>query len=63
MNLRLDPALKADFMAAAESDNLPAAEVLRSLMRDYVEEMRKRRFIAEARRQSRSSRTRLIKLR
>jgi len=52
LNLRLDAALKADFMAAAEAENQPAAEVLRSLMRGYVEEQRKRRFAAEARRQS-----------
>ena len=52
LNLRLDSTLKADFMAAAESEGLPAAEVLRNLMRGYVEETRKRRFASEARRQS-----------
>jgi hypothetical protein len=51
-NLRIDAELKAEFAAAVEAENRPAAEVLRSLMRDYVEEARKRRFVAEARRQS-----------
>ena len=51
-NLRIDSALKAEFAAAVEADERPAAEVLRALMRDYVEQARKRRFAAEARRQS-----------
>jgi len=51
-NLRIDAELKAEFAAAVEAENRPAAEVLRSLMRDYVEEARRRRFVAEARRQS-----------
>ena len=51
-NLRIDAALKAEFAAAVEAEQQPAAEVLRSLMRGYVEEARKRRFAAEARRQS-----------
>ena len=52
LNLRIDADLKAEFMAAVEAEERPASEVLRSLMRDYVEEARKRRFAAEARRQS-----------
>jgi len=51
-NLRIDAALKAEFAAAVETENRPAAEVLRSMMREYVEEARRRRFAAEARRQS-----------
>jgi hypothetical protein len=51
-NLRIDSALKAEFAAAVETENRPAAEVLRSMMRDYVEQARRRRFAAEARRQS-----------
>jgi hypothetical protein len=35
-----------------KAENRPAAEVLRALMRGYVNEARKRRFAAEARRQS-----------
>jgi antitoxin component of RelBE/YafQ-DinJ toxin-antitoxin module len=52
LNLRIDSALKAEFTAAVEDENRPAAEVLRGLMRRYVEEARRRRFAAEARRQS-----------
>ena len=51
-NLRIDADLKEEFTAVVEAEERPAAEVLRSLMRDYVEEARKRRFAAEARRQS-----------
>jgi antitoxin component of RelBE/YafQ-DinJ toxin-antitoxin module len=52
LNLRIDAALKQEFAAAVEAEDRPAAEVLRALMRGYVEEARKRRFAAEARRQS-----------
>ena len=52
LNLRIDADLKAEFVAAVEAEERPASEVLRSLMRDYVEEARKRRFAAEARSQS-----------
>ena len=52
MNLRIDALLKAEFTAAAEAEERPAAEVLRALMRGYVEEARRRRFAAEAQRQS-----------
>jgi hypothetical protein len=51
-NLRIDAGLKAEFAAAVEAEERPAAEVLRGLMRAYVEEARKQRFAAEARRQS-----------
>ena len=52
MNLRLDARLKAEFASAVEAEARPAADVLRALMRDYVEQARRRRFTAEARRQS-----------
>ena len=52
LNLRVDPALKAEFVSAVEAEDRPAAEVLRGLMRNFVEESRRRRFAAEARRQS-----------
>jgi uncharacterized protein YqfA (UPF0365 family) len=52
LNLRLDAALKAEFVAQVEAEDRRVSEVLRSLMRGYVEEARKRRFAAEARRQS-----------
>ncbi len=40
-------------MAAAETENKPAAEVLRGFMRAYVGRTRRKRSAAEARRQSR----------
>jgi antitoxin component of RelBE/YafQ-DinJ toxin-antitoxin module len=52
LNLRIDAELKQQFAAAVEAEDRPVSEVLRSLMLDYVEEARKRRFAAEARRQS-----------
>ncbi len=52
LNLRIDAVLKAEFSSAVEAEDRPAAEVLRGLMRNYVEESRRRRFAAEARRQS-----------
>jgi len=52
LNLRIDATLKQEFVAVVEAENRPAAEVLRALMRGYVEEARKRRFMAEARHQS-----------
>ncbi|MGA2570829.1 MAG: antitoxin MazE-like protein [Terracidiphilus sp.] len=52
LNLRIDAGLKADFASAAEAEDRPVAAVLRALMRDYVEEAQRRRFAAEARRQS-----------
>jgi len=52
LNLRIDAALKQEFVAEVEAEDRPAAEVLRALMRGYVEAARKRRFAAEARRQS-----------
>jgi hypothetical protein len=52
LNLRVDAALKAEFVSAVEAEERPAAEVLRALMRNYVDEARRRRFAAEARRQS-----------
>ncbi len=52
LNLRIDAALKTEFTAVVEAEDRPAAEVLRALMRRYVEEAKKRRFAAEARRQS-----------
>ena len=52
LNLRVDAALKAEFASVVEAEERPAAEVLRALMRSYVEEARRRRFVTEARRQS-----------
>ncbi|MGA3081315.1 MAG: antitoxin MazE-like protein [Terracidiphilus sp.] len=52
LNLRIDASLKKEFAAVVEVENRPAADVIRALMRGYVEEARMRRFAAEARRQS-----------
>ena len=52
LNLRVDAALKAEFTQMVEAEDRPVAEVLRFFMRRYVDEARKRRFAAEARRQS-----------
>jgi hypothetical protein len=51
-NLRIDPALKAAFAAAAQEEDKPAAQVVREFMRDYVKQRERRVFAAEARRQS-----------
>ena len=52
LNLRINAALKQEFVSEVEAEARPASEVLRELMRSYVEEARQRRFAAEARRQS-----------
>jgi antitoxin component of RelBE/YafQ-DinJ toxin-antitoxin module len=52
LNLRIDSALKAEFAAEVEAQNRPAADVIRALMRGYVDQARMSRFAAEARRQS-----------
>jgi hypothetical protein len=51
-NFRIDPVLKADFQAATEAQDKPAAQVLRDFMRLYVARQRQQKFLAEAERQS-----------
>jgi len=41
------PALKMEFTAIVEAEDRPALEVLRALMRRYVEEAKRRRFTAK----------------
>ncbi len=53
-NLRIDSALKAEFTAATEAEDKPAAQVLREFMRRYVAERAQAAYVAEARRQSRA---------
>ena len=53
LNLRVDPKLKAEFVAASEAENRPIAEILRKFMRAYVDHAKRNKFAAEARRQSR----------
>jgi predicted AAA+ superfamily ATPase len=52
LNLRLDSTLKAEFMAVAGTEDKPAAEVLRNLIREYVQKARRKAFLTEAARQS-----------
>lgn len=49
---RIDPTLKSEFMATAEADNQPVAQVLRALMSAYVARKKRKEFEAEAHRQS-----------
>lgn len=52
LNFRVDPALKAAFVAASEAEDRPAAQILRDFMQRYVERRARAVFEAEARRQS-----------
>lgn len=51
-NFRVDPSLKAEFQAATEAVDKPAAQVLRDFMRAYIERRKRRDFAAEAHHQS-----------
>ncbi len=52
-NFRVEPELKAAFVAAAAAEDRPAGQVLRDFMRRYVAARRRGDVEAEARRQSR----------
>lgn len=41
--MKLEPALRAEFMAEAEASHRPASQVVRELMREFVEQQRARR--------------------
>lgn len=41
--MKLEPGLRADFMAAAEASHRPASQVVRELMRAFVQEEQARR--------------------
>jgi predicted transcriptional regulator len=41
--MKLEPELRADFMAEAASEDRPASQIMRELMRDYVERRRQAR--------------------
>jgi hypothetical protein len=51
LNLRIDPVLKAEFAATAQAEDKPASEVLRRLMREYVQQAKRAAYYAEAQRQ------------
>ena len=41
--MKLEPALRADFMAAVATEDRPASQVMRELMRNYIEQCRQAR--------------------
>lgn len=41
--MKLEPQLRADFMAEAASEDRPASQVMRELMRGYIEQRRQAR--------------------
>ena len=43
--MKLEPDLRAAFMAAAEAGHRPASQVVRELMRDYVQRQEHRAFL------------------
>jgi len=49
-NFRVDATLKAEFQAATEADDRPAAQVLRDFMRGYVALRRQRDLAGEVER-------------
>lgn len=53
VTFRIDPALKAALAELAEAESKPVGALLRELVRERVEQQRRREFEAEARRQSR----------
>jgi hypothetical protein len=52
VTFRIAPALKAAFAEIAEQEHKPLGELLRQMIRELVEQKRRREFEAEARRQS-----------
>ena len=51
VTFRIAPALKAAFAELAEQERKPLGELLREMVRERVEQKRRREFEAEARRQ------------
>jgi predicted transcriptional regulator len=45
--MKLEPELRADFMAEAEAAHRPASQVLRELMRDFIKRQREEREYEE----------------
>ncbi len=41
--MKLEPGLRADFMAEAQASHRPASQILRELMREFVERQRQAR--------------------
>lgn len=49
---RIDPELKAEFIAVTQAEDQPVAQVLRTFMSAYIARKRQKEFESEARRQS-----------
>ena len=47
LNLKLEPALRAEFMAEAEATHRPASQVIRELMREFIQRQREAREYEE----------------
>lgn len=45
--MKLEPELRADFMAEAEASHRPASQILRELMREFVQRQRQAREYEE----------------
>lgn len=45
--MKLEPELRADFMAAAEASHRPASQIVRELMREFVQREQDRRDHAD----------------
>ena len=45
--MKLEPELRAEFMAEAEASHRPASQILRELMRDFVKRQRQEREYGE----------------
>ncbi|NDZ18368.1 antitoxin of toxin-antitoxin stability system [Variovorax sp. WS11] len=41
--MKLEPELRAEFMAEAEASHRPASQVMRELMRDFIQQQRQQR--------------------
>ena len=41
--MKLEPGLRAEFMAEAEASHRPASQVMRELMREFVQQQRRQR--------------------
>lgn len=52
VTFRIDATLKDEFTAIAEAEAKPVGELLRELVRDHIRQRKRRKFEAEARRQS-----------
>ena len=59
LRIRVDRALRAEFVEACNAVDMPAAQVLRAFMRDYVSRSRKRMPAGQSRRSPSRTKKRL----